>query len=77
MNVDREKIERQMVVMERMRSLMVDLAIEHREKDNQDAARHCAGVAEGLSIATVSLRCILEGWDEEPVDGYPVLGVVS
>jgi hypothetical protein len=74
MTIERERIEAQIVVFQRMAETMADLAAEHRSNGNLDSAKHCAGVSEGLNIGLVTLRCLLEPVE---VEAYPLLRSVS
>lgn len=59
-------LEELLTKLERMQLEMAKLATHHRGL-NEDASRHCAGVAEGLSIACVALRHLIK---RDYVDGH-------
>ena len=60
MTVKRSDIERQLGYLEAMQSIMEAQVAWNRQEGDEGTARHCAGVAEGLGIAIVTRRCILE-----------------
>jgi hypothetical protein len=69
-----EKVEGLLVIQEAFIETMLDQAKSLRASGNDDAAKHCSSLVEGMRIANVQLRCLLE---PSEVEAHPLLRVVS